>query len=209
MLGSFVVANTNVTAPPLVPELRLHLAEEPCALWERTEEELGGQRVEPPFWAFAWAGGQALARYVLDHPEVVRGRSVLDVASGSGLVALAAIRAGAGEVTASDVDRHAAAAILANAALNGLLPPALAGDVLDAAVDADVVLVGDAFYERKLADRVLPFLRRAVAAGARVLIGDPGRAYLPTGLSQLATYDVPVSLELESTTSRTTRVLTF
>jgi predicted nicotinamide N-methyase len=195
----FVRANTGVTAPPLVPEVRLHLAHEAVPVWQKTEEELGKIGLPPPFWAFAWAGGQALARHVLDHAELVRGRSVIDLASGSGLVAIAAIKAGAASVLAADIDGFAVAATGLNAALNGIGLEITRDDLLAAPPPScDVVLVGDLFYEMALAGRVLAWLRQAKAAGSDVLIGDPGRSYLPKDeLVKLAEYNVPVTRELE------------
>ncbi|HLF21868.1 MAG TPA: methyltransferase [Aestuariivirga sp.] len=186
-------------APPLVPEIRLHLAHEAVPVWQKTEEELGEIGLPPPFWAFAWAGGQALARHVLDRPELVRGRSVIDLASGSGLVAIAAIKAGAASVLAADIDGFAVAAVGLNAALNGVALEITRDDLLAAPPPScDVVLVGDLFYEKALAGRVLAWLRQAEAAGGLVLIGDPGRSYLPKDeLVKLAEYNVPVTRELE------------
>jgi predicted nicotinamide N-methyase len=202
----FVLATTRVRAPQRVPEVRLHLAEDAFALWRLIGTERGLDDAPPPFWAFAWAGGQALARHVLDHPELVRGRDVLDLASGSGLVAIAAARAGAASVTASDVDTFALAAIALNSRLNGVEIARAPGDLLDGkvgAAGAQVVLAGDVFYERSLAERMLPFLERARAGGAEVLIGDPSRDFLPRGrLEALATYEVPVTQDLEGTTSK-------
>jgi predicted nicotinamide N-methyase len=199
----FVQAHTVVAPVPLVPELLLHQADEPIALWESTERA-GGTEQPPPFWAFAWAGGQALARYVLDHPDTVAGRRVLDLATGSGLVAVAAARAGAAAVTANDVDPLSLAAALANAAVNGVTVEAVEGDLLDGTPEGyDVVLAGDVCYSREMTARVLPFLR---AATGLVLLGDPGRAYLPSGLVRVAGYDVPVTEALESTTVRHTTV---
>ena len=167
----------------LVPEIRLHQASEPIGVWQRTELAAGRTGLDPPFWAFAWAGGQALARYLLDHPEAVKDRHVIDIASGSGLVAIAAARAGAAAVTAYDIDPLAAAAITINAGANGVAVLAVCADVLDedapASPDIDVILVADAFYERDLAGRVMRFLERGQARGADVLAGDFGRAYLP------------------------------
>lgn len=194
--AAFILANTRLTSPPLVPEVRLHLAAEPFDLWRETE-----RRYSPalPFWAFAWAGGLSLARYVLDHPSVVAGRRVLDLASGSGLVAIASARAGAAAVIASEVDRLAAAAIALNVAANGVTVADVIGDVCDAdAADAEVVLAGDVFYERPMAERIASFIERARSHGATVLVGDPGRAYLPRGgLEPIATYDVPATGPLE------------
>ena len=199
----FVVATTRVRTPARVPEVRLHLAEDAFALWRRIAVERGPADPPPPFWAFAWAGGQALARYVLDHPALVRGRAVLDLASGSGLVAIAAARAGAAAVTASDVDPLALAAIQLNAELNGVDVARAHGDLLDGQAGGEVVLAGDVFYERSLAERMLPFLERVRARGASVLIGDPSREFLPgERLEALATYEVPVAPDLEGTTTK-------
>ena len=184
---------------PFVPEISLHLAEEPFGLWEQTEHEQNGQNLPPPFWAFAWAGGQALARYLLDHADLVAGRNVLDVASGSGLVAIAAAKAGAAIVSATEVDRFAAAAISINAQANGSSVAVFLADVLDGdGDDAEVVVAGDFCYEKTMARRILEFLDRASAGGRDVLVGDPGRAYLPqTRLEPVAGYDVLVSRVLE------------
>jgi predicted nicotinamide N-methyase len=202
--ADFVRAHTRLSPVPFVPEVLLHQADEPIALWERTED--GGAEQPPPFWAFAWAGGQALARYVLDSPGLVTGRSVLDLATGSGLVAIAAVRAGAGPVTANDIDPLSLAAVRANAGANDAAVRAVEGDLLDTDDAYGVVLAGDVFYSREMAGRVLPFLRRAAARGALVLVGDPGRAYLPGGLTERAVYDVPVSEALESVSIRRTTV---
>ena len=185
---------TRLGPVPLVPEIRLHQAGDPISLWQRTELAAGRTGLDPPFWAFAWAGGQALARYLLDHPEAVRGRRVIDIASGSGLVAIAAARAGAAAVTAYDIDPLAAAAIAANAAANGVTVLAVCADVLDedGPPGTDLVLVADAFYQRHLAARVMQFLARSRARGSAVLAGDLGRAYLPRDrLTPVVSYDVP------------------
>jgi predicted nicotinamide N-methyase len=194
----------------LVPEIRLHQASEPMGVWERTELAAGRTNLDPPFWAFAWAGGQALARHLLDHPEAVKGRRVIDIASGSGLVAIAAARAGAATVTAYDIDPLAAAAIAVNAGANveAVLP--VCADVLDEAPDVDVMLVADAFYERDLAERVMRFLERGHARGADVLAGDFGRAYLPRDrLRALAAYDVPGLSMLEGSDVKRTTIWTL
>ena len=205
MPADFVRAHTRLAPVPFVPELVLHQADEPIALWERTEAGRGEQ--PPPFWAFAWAGGQALARYVLDAPDLVRGRDVLDLATGSGLVAIAAARAGARTVTANDIDPLALAAASANAAANGVRLRLIEGDLLQTDDRYDVVLAGDVCYSRDMSGRMLGFLRRAAAAGSLVLIGDPGRAYLPAeGLTAAAAYDVPVAEALESVAVRRTTV---
>ena len=206
MSTDFVRANTRLAPVPFLPELVLHQADEPIGLWERTES--AGVQQPPPFWAFAWAGGQALARHVLDEPELVSGRAVLDLATGSGLVAVAAARAGARTVTANDIDPLSLAAAEANAAANGVPVRLIEGDLLsDGFPDADVILAGDVFYSREMAGQVLPFLRRAAGRGALVLVGDPGRAYLPTdGMLHRATYEVPVLEALESVPVRRTSV---
>jgi predicted nicotinamide N-methyase len=204
---AFIRANTTLIAPPLVPELTLHLAHEALPLWEKTEEALGEMGLPPPFWAFAWAGGQALARYVLDHPTTVAGRSVLDFASGSGLVGIAALKAGARAAAASDLDAFALAAIKLNAAANDVPLIAIGADLMGRDAAWDVVLVGDAFYEKPLADRLLPWLEMLARRGAVVLIGDPGRTYLPkSGLSRLASYEVPVTRALEDAEIKKTSV---
>jgi predicted nicotinamide N-methyase len=203
--ADFVHAYTRPAPVPFVPELVLHQADEPIALWERTEAD-GGER-PPPFWAFAWAGGQALARHLLDEPDLVAGRDVLDLATGSGLVAVAAARAGARPVTANDIDPLALAATAANAAANAVEVRCVEGDLLDTDDRYGVILAGDVFYSREMAGRVLPYLRRAASRGALVLVGDPGRAYLPTDrMIRRASYDVPVSEALESVPIRHTTV---
>jgi predicted nicotinamide N-methyase len=181
----------GLSTVPLVPEVRLHLAEDAIVLRARLEAQFGSA-LPPPFWADAWAGGQAVARYVLDHPDVVAGQKVLDVASGSGLVAIAAAMAGAGKVTANDIDPYALAAIALNARTNGVTVDISSVDLLDGDCgDADVVLAGDVFYSDLMAERMLSFLHRAAARGVRVLVGDPGRSYLPNDrLDVVATYRV-------------------
>jgi predicted nicotinamide N-methyase len=197
--AAFIRANTALKPVALVPEIKLHLADQAVPLWQATEAELGRIQLPPPFWAFAWAGGQALARYVLDHAGQFAGKRVLDLASGSGLVAIAAAKAGA-RVTAADIDPFAIAAIALNAKVNSVDIAIEAADLLDAAPPPgiEVVLAGDVFYERDLAARALAFLDRCAAAGAVVLIGDPGRSYLPQArLAPLASFAVPVTRELE------------
>jgi predicted nicotinamide N-methyase len=188
-----------LAAPPLAPELRLYLATQVTPIWQATEESLSRWGTPPPFWAFAWAGGQALARYILDHAETIAGRDVLDLASGSGMVAIAAAKAGARRVTAADIDPFAAAAIALNAALNNVDIAIETRDLLDRGVAGwGVVLAGDVCYEEPMATRVLALLRRTAARGRLALLGDPGRAYLPReGLIERARYVVPTSLELE------------
>jgi predicted nicotinamide N-methyase len=200
----FVRGNTEIKAPPLVPEIRLHLATEVTPIWQATEESLARGSVPPPFWAFAWAGGQALARYLLDHPEAVAGREVLDIGSGSGIVAIAAAKAGAKSVTAAEIDPFAAAAIALNAALNGVTIAIETRDLLDrAAAGWGVALAGDICYEEPMSSRAMALLRRIAARGRLALLGDPGRAYLPReGLVELARYEVPTSRELEDREAR-------
>lgn len=195
----FVLANTRLLAVPLVPELRLHLAEESVPIWQKTEEELGEMNVPPPYWAFAWAGGQAVARYLLDNPAVVAGCSVLDLGAGSGLGAIAAAKAGSARAFAADIDPFALAAMVLNAHANGVTIETTSEDLLAAPPPRfDVVLVGDLFYERPLAERVLAFAQAAKAAGADVLVGDPRRSYFPRDrFVQVAEYHVPVTRELE------------
>lgn len=196
--AAFVVANTIARPPAHVPELTMRVADDALPLWHLTEDELEERGLPPPFWAFAWAGGQALARYVLDHPASVRTKRVLDLGSGGGLVAIAAARAGAACVRANEVDPFALAAIALNAVDNCVTVQIVAGDLLAGPADADVVLVADLFYERVLAERVWQFVREAADTGATVLIGDPRRSYLPVDkLVPLATYAVPVSRALE------------
>jgi predicted nicotinamide N-methyase len=179
--------------PSLVPEVRLQVAADVVALWEAIEDERGTAPTAPPFWAAAWPGGQALARYVLDAPETVAGRSVLDLGSGSGLVAVAAALAGARQVVASEIDPFGHAAIAVNAEVNGIPPVTVLGDVLGEEPPAvDVVLAGDVCYDRMMSERVLPWLEAARARGAEVFLGDPGRPYVPTErLTPVATFDVP------------------
>ncbi|MGH6925430.1 MAG: class I SAM-dependent methyltransferase [Propylenella sp.] len=204
---AFVRQETVLLSPPLVPEVTLHLAHEAMPLWEKTEEELGELGLPPPFWAFAWAGGQALARHVLDHPELVAGKHALDFASGSGLVAIAAMKAGARSATASEIDGFALAALAANVAVNGVRVAVSSADLIGLDAGWEVVLVGDAFYEKPLAERLLPWLQALARCGATVLIGDPGRTYLPREkLTRLATYEVPVTRALEDSEIKRTSV---
>ncbi len=206
----FVIANTQLVAPPLVPEIRLRLATEAAPIWKKTEEELGAIGLPPPFWAFAWAGGQALARFVLDHPEFVRGRRALDFASGSGLVAIAAALAGAAETEASDIDAFAVVAIEANAADNGVAVRGRLEDLIGRDEGWDVVLAGDVAYERDLAAAATAWLAGLARRGATVLVGDPRRAYLALDrLACVVDYCVPVSRELEDTENKRTGVFRF
>lgn len=197
--AAFILANTRLQAVPHAPEISLHLADEVTPIWRLTEEELGELGLPPPFWAFAWAGGQALARYLLDHPHEVAGKRVLDLAAGSGLVGIAAMKAGAASVLCADIDPFCAAAVEGNAAANGVAVDFTTDDLLDAPPPAvDVICAGDVCYERPMTDRVLAWLAQAGAKGARVLIGDPGRTYFPReGLTFLAEYRVPTTRELE------------
>lgn len=198
-----ITASTRLVAVPYVPEIRLQQADDPFTVWEQTERAAGQASLPPPFWAFPWAGGQALARYLLDEPARVAGHRVLDIASGSGLVAIAAARAGARHVVAADVDELAVRAISVNAAANGVRVQPLLADLLDDEAAADVVLCADAFYEQELATRALAFLRRARGGGAAVLVGDPGRAFLRTaGLTPLASFEIPVTIALEGMTAK-------
>lgn len=205
---AFIRAHTVIDGAPLLPEFRLHLATEITPLWEATEAWLDSRGVPPPFWAFAWAGGQGLARYILDHPETVRGRRILDFATGGGMVALAAARAGAMSVRAVEIDPFAVAAARLNAALNGLeIEPVLADMIGRPLPDVDVLLAGDICYERPLAEGAMAWFRDVAATGTLVLFGDPGRTYLPReGLAHVATYTVPTSRELEDRDERETKV---
>ena len=204
----FIRANTSVLAPPLVPEVVLHLAHEAVPLWQKTEEELGEMGLPPPFWAFAWAGGQALARYVLDHPDIFSGKHVLDLASGSGLVAIAAMKAGAATVLAADIDQFAVVAMGLNAEINGVYIDTTDANLLALPPQSfDVILVGDLFYDRNIAGRCFDWLRMAQDNGAHVLIGDPGRTYLPRDkLENVAQFQVPVSRDLEDAEIKTSAV---
>ena len=195
---AFILENTRLLSPPLVPRLRLQLADEAVALWMKTEEELNEMGLPPPFWAFAWAGGQALARFIEERPEIVAGRRVLDFASGSGLVAIAAALAGAGSVEASEIDGFALEAIALNAEANGVAIKVFAGDMIGRDDGWDVVFAGDVSYERGMAEAVTGWLGTLSRRGADVWIGDPGRAYLATDrLERVAEYSVPVTRALE------------
>jgi predicted nicotinamide N-methyase len=196
---TFIRTNTKLLAPPLVPEIQLHLAEESLPIWQKTEEELGEMNIPPPYWAFAWAGGQALARYLLDNPSITTRQKVLDLGSGSGLTAIAACISGARAALATDIDAVALVAIALNADANGVEVEITAEDMLDGGPGAaSVVLAGDLFYERELATRMLAFLNACNATGASVLVGDPQRAYFPKDrFEAVAEYRVPVTRELE------------
>ena len=206
----FIAQNTILAATPFVPEIRLHMASDSTQLWEKTESELGKIGLPPPFWAFAWAGGQALARYILDHQDIVRGKRVLDFASGSGLVAIAARIAGALHVTACEIDTFALDAIGLNTETNDVLVDAQLGDFVDRDDEWDIVFAGDVSYERDMAERVTRWLHALHARGAQVLIGDPGRTYLARDqLESLAEYDVPVIRDLEDADIKKTHVWRF
>jgi predicted nicotinamide N-methyase len=205
--AAFIRLHARLAPAPFVPEVRLHQADEPVGLWELSEGEFHSEQ-PPPFWAFAWAGGQALARYVLDHADLVAGRRVLDLAAGSGLVAIAAAKAGAVAVRAVEIDPRAVAAVALNAAENGVAVTADLGDILDGdAGGAEVVLAGDVFYSKSTAERMTRFLLRAARAGSLVLVGDPGRAFLPRErFRAVAAYDVPVPPALETVSVKQTTV---
>ena len=203
MSEAFIRAHTAPSRAPLVPEFTLHLASEITPIWQATEAWLAARDLAPPYWAFAWPGGQALARHILDHPAAVAGRRVLDFAAGCGLAALAAARAGA-VVTAAEIDPLARAAIVLNARANGLAVGLAEGDVLEAAAAFDLILAGDVCYEAAMSRRVLAWLEAGVDRGTEVWLADPGRAYLPAGLAPFARYRVPTSRELEDREERET-----
>ena len=208
----FIAAHTTLQSPPLVPELRLHLASKVMELWSETEAlstalNSGLSNLPPPYWAFAWAGGQALARYVLDHPHEVAGKRVLDFGAGSGLLAIAAAKAGGAPVVAAEIDPLALAAIELNAAANDVFVEPMETDIIGTNSRWDIILAGDMCYERPLAERLTLWLRGLAAQGTRVLLGDPGRSYFPqAGISRLASYSVPTSRELEDRDMRETSV---
>ena len=205
---AFIVENTRLQAPPHAPELRLHLADEITPIWRMTEEALEEMGLPPPFWAFAWAGGQALARYILDNPATVAGKQVVDFAAGSGIVAIAAMKAGAASALAADIDSFCEAAVALNAAANNVEVAFTDVNLLDSAPPAaDLILAGDICYEKPLAARVIDWLTAARAQGSTVLIGDPGRTYFPReGLIKLAEYQVPTTRELEDMEVKKTAV---
>ncbi len=207
---AFVRDNTRLLAPPLAPNMRLHLADEAVTLWQKTEEELDEIGLPPPFWAFAWAGGQALARYVGDNPELVAGKRVLDFASGSGLVAIAAAMAGAARVEASEIDEFAQVAIALNARQNDVDVCVLAEDVVGADRRWDVILAGDVFYQKDMAEAVTRWLEGLARRGALVLVGDPRRSYLALDrLECLIEYGVPVTRALEDSEIKRAGVFKF
>jgi predicted nicotinamide N-methyase len=207
---AFILANTTLIAPPHVPEIRLHLADEAYELWQKTEEDLEQIGLPPPFWAFAWAGGQGLARYLLDNPATVEGRRVLDFAAGSGLVGIAATKAGAASVLATDIDPYSAAAIYLNAKANGVALDYTGTDCIGQDDGWEVVLAGDVFYEKPFAAQLVPWFESLATRGAEILIGDPGRSYLPKDrLVLLAVYEVPVTRALEDAEVKRTTVWRF
>ncbi len=206
----FILENTSIMTPPHVPEIRLHLADEAHDLWLKTEEELEEIGLPPPFWAFAWAGGQGLARYVLDHPEQIAGKRVTDFAAGSGLVAIAAHKAGAKSVLAVDIDPWTRTAVGLNSRLNDIGIAFSGDDIIGAPIDADVLLAGDVFYDKAFADRLIPWFEMLTESGVTVIVGDPGRAYCPRHRMQpLATYAVPVTRALEDAEVKKTTVWKF
>ena len=203
----FILASTAPARPALVPELVLQLATEITPIWQATEDLLHAHNIAPPFWAFAWPGSQVLARTILDAPAHARGRRVLDFAAGCGLAAIAAARAGAGDVEAADIDPLAIAATRINAAANGVQVRGTARDVVGDTCRWDLILCGDVCYEAPMARHILPWLRMMATQGAEVWIADPGRAYLPRdGLTEIACHTVPTSLELEDRSERVTRL---
>ena len=208
---AFILANTRLQAVPHAPELRLHLADEVTPIWRMTEEELGAMGLPPPFWAFAWAGGQGVARWLLDHPQEAAGKRVVDFATGSGLVAIAAMRAGARSALGSDVDAFCEAAVAVNAAANGVEVEFTDADLLEGeSPEVELICAGDVWYEQPLAGRVREWLERAHRRGVRVLVGDPGRTYFDaSGLTQLAEYRVPTTRDLEDSEVKRTGVWTF
>jgi len=206
----FILANTSLVTPPHVPEIELYLADEAHDLWQKTEEELAEIGLQPPFWAFAWAGGQGLARHVIDHPEIVAGKKVLDFATGSGLVAIAASKAGAAQVVAADIDPFCAVAVDLNARHNGLALDFEDSDLIGQQGDWDVVLAGDVFYDREFANRLVPWFSAMSRSGADVVIGDPGRSYLPKNrLVEIGVYHVTVTRALEDADIKKTTVWRF
>lgn len=204
---AFIRANTELLSPPLVPEIKLHLATEIVPIWRKTEEELAAEGIPPPFWAFAWAGGQALARWILDNPETVEGKRVLDFATGSGLSAIAAMKAGATEVVANEIDAFAIAATALNAKANDVHVVCAHEDLIGRDDGWETVLAGDVCYEREMSARVFDWLKALARRGALVLVGDPGRNYLPRdGMTELVVYDVQTTRELEDREVRRTKV---
>jgi predicted nicotinamide N-methyase len=205
--AAFIAAQTVIVHPPLVPEIKLHLATEITPIWEATEADLARMNLPPPYWAFAWPGGQALTRFLLDQPDWVKGKRVLDFAAGSGLAAIGAAMAGAARVEAAEIDDFASAAIALNARTNHVAIDLVNEDLIGVAPRWEIVLAGDVCYEKPMADRVIAWFRAMAGRGVAILMGDPGRAYLPQdGLVELARYQVPTTLELEDRRMRETIV---
>lgn len=205
----FLLANTGLHHPPHVPEITLHLADETHNLWHKTEEELSEIGLPPPYWAFAWAGGQGVARYILDHPETVRNKRVVDFATGSGLVGIAAMFSGAAHVTANDIDPFARYAVELNTAANQVSVQFCDSDLTgqDLSIIGDVLLAGDVFYDKPLADKLIPWFDQLCANGMTIIVGDPGRSYLPRHrLTELCVYSVPVTRALEDADVKRTTV---
>ena len=206
----FILANTTVTTLPVAPAIRLHLADEAHELWGKTEDELEEIGLPPPFWAFAWAGGLGLARFLLDHPQLVAGKRVVDFATGSGLVAIAALKCGARSALAADIDPWAKTAAAMNARLNMVSLDFTGEDLIGTVPDADILLAGDVFYDRDFADRLKPWFCDLGAAGLTVYAGDPGRKYCPTsGATAVAAYDIAVSRALEDSDIKKTTIWRF
>jgi predicted nicotinamide N-methyase len=205
--AAFIASHTAIAVPPLVPEIKLHLATQITPIWEATEADLARMNLPPPYWAFAWPGGQALTRFLLDHPDWVRGKRVLDFAAGSGLSAIGAAMAGAAKVEAAEIDGYASAAIALNARTNNVAISLINEDLIGCDPRWEIVLAGDVCYEKPMADRVIAWFRALAGRGVAILMGDPGRAYLPQdGLVELARYRVPTTLELEDRSMRETLV---
>jgi predicted nicotinamide N-methyase len=206
-VASFVREHTTLAPVPFVPEVSVFTATEVTPLWQATGEWLGRAGVDVPFWSVPWAGGQALARFLLDHPGTTQGKRVVDFGAGSGLVAIAAAMAGAARVTAADVDPLAIEACALNAEANGVTILTERADPIGADLECDLLVAGDVWYDRALAERLVPWLDRLALRGIAILTGDPGRSYVPAALREVARYEIPTTLDLESRTSRTTRVL--
>lgn len=206
--AAFIAAQTVIESPSILPELKLHIATEVTPLWQSTEDELNAKNIAPPFWAFAWPGGQGVARYLMDNPAMVRGKRVMDFAAGSGMGAIACLKAGAASAIAVDIDMLALTVIRMNGLLNGMaVLPQNGVDMTTPPADTDLIIAGDVCYQKDMAEAGLRWLRQCVAAGIRVILGDPGRAYAPKqGIAELARYTVPTTLDLESTESREVRV---
>lgn len=205
----FILDNTGIHHPPHVPEIALHLADEVHELWHKTEEELSEIGLPPPYWAFAWAGGQGVSRYILDHPQAVQNKRVLDFASGSGLVGIAALLSGASSMTTNDIDPFARHAINLNSVLNKVSCDFSDSDLIgqDVSGSFDVLLAGDVFYDKSLADRLIVWFDTLAAKGMQIIVGDPGRSYLPRHrLTELEVYSVPVTCALEDADVKRTTV---